>query len=103
MAIIFGLFLTGIIFSLRFLTVSGVSVRTHLSGETKVLAFAFARGLTSAVIGLLPIQYGLEQQSLILNIVNNVLLFSNLFMAVALSTISEYRYWRLRLEETLKN
>ncbi|MCD6154821.1 MAG: cation:proton antiporter [Candidatus Verstraetearchaeota archaeon] len=99
----FGLMVTGILFLMRFLIISILTFKIGFGGESKVIASAFGRGLTSAVIGVMAFQYGLPYFNVILSIVINVLLFSNLLMALSLSTIREYRVWRLRLEETLKS
>lgn len=100
--IIFGAIITSLLFISRFIAISIITVKSTLSSERKILTCALGRGLVTAVLGIMPKQYNLMYSELILGLVVNIIFFSNILMAITLSTIREYRLWRKRLEEVVK-
>ncbi|RLE53252.1 MAG: hypothetical protein DRJ26_03585 [Candidatus Methanomethylicota archaeon] len=98
MELLLGLTITAMLFTVRYLAVIATTVRSTLTGERRLITCALGRGLATAVLGIMPMEYGLKNASLILSLVVGVLIFSNLVMAIALSTIKEYRLWRQKVE-----
>ena len=100
--IIFGAIITSLLFISRFIAISIVTIKGTLASERKILTCALGRGLVTAVLGIMPMQFGLKYSELMLGLVVNIIFFSNILMAITLSTIREYRLWRKRLEEIVK-
>jgi len=103
MEIILGLSITAMLFAVRYVAITATTIHTALTKERKIISCAMGRGLAAAVLGIMPMEYGLKNANIILSIVVSALLLSNIIMAIALSTIKEYRLWRKKVEADLKS
>ncbi|MCS7365524.1 MAG: cation:proton antiporter [archaeon GB-1867-035] len=100
--IVFGAIITGLLSISRFIAISIVTIKGTLASERKILTCALGRGLVTAVLGIMPMQFSLKYSELMLGLVVNIIFFSNILMAITLSTIREYRLWRKKLEGIVK-